>query len=208
MPLQETSGNLTTDAYGGGATAVVANYIEDVFSTWLYTGTGASQTITNNIDLSTKGGLVWIKSRSDVSNHALYDTARGATFDIGSNLTTAQTTESTGLTSFGTTGFSIGSLAKLNTSASTYASWSFRKQSKFFDIVTYTGTGANRTISHNLGVTPACIIVKRTDTTGGWQVYHSSLANTQYLVLNTTAAVATGATRWNSTTPTSTVFSL
>jgi hypothetical protein len=154
------------------------------------------------------GGLVWIKSRSDVSNHALYDTARGATFDIVSNLTTAQTTESTGLTSFGATGFSIGSLAKLNTSASTYASWSFRKQSKFFDIVTYTGTGANRTISHNLGATPACIIVKRTDTTGGWQVYHSSLANTQYLVLNTTAAVATGATRWNSTTPTSTVFSL
>ena len=192
-----------TATVAGGAT-----YIEDVFSTYLYTGTGASLTITNGIDLSTKGGLTWIKSRSDVSNHALYDTTRGATFDLVSNLTTAQTTESTGLTSFGTTGFSIGSLAKLNTSASTYASWTFRKQPKFFDIQTWTGSGANRTISHSLGSVPACIIVKRTDTTGGWQVYHRSLANTEYLVLNTTAAKATGATRWNSTTPTSTVFSL
>jgi len=74
--------------------------------------------------------------------------------------------------------------------------------------VTYTGTGSNTTISHSLGSVPACIMVKRTDTTGDWQVYHRSLANTEYLVLNTTAAKATGATRWNSTTPTSSVFSL
>jgi len=74
--------------------------------------------------------------------------------------------------------------------------------------VTYTGTGSNTTISHSLGSVPACIMVKRTDTTANWQVYHRSLANTEYLVLNTTAAKATGATRWNSTTPTSSVFSL
>ena len=74
--------------------------------------------------------------------------------------------------------------------------------------MTYTGNGANRTIAHNLGSVPGCIIVKRTDTTADWQVYHRSLANTEYMVLNTTAAKATGATRWNSTTPTSTEFSL
>jgi len=73
---------------------------------------------------------------------------------------------------------------------------------------TWTGSGANRTISHSLGSIPACIFVKRTDATGDWQVYHRSLANTEYLVLNSTAAKATGATRWNSTTPTSTEFSL
>ena len=184
------------------------NYIEDVFSTYLYTGTGASLTITNAIDLSTKGGLVWMKGRSGATNHALYDTARGATFDIGSNLTTGQTTQATGLTAFGSTGFTIGALAKINTSAATYASWTFREQPKFFDVVTYIGTGANTTIAHNLGSVPGMIIVKRTDTTGAWQCYHRSLANTQYMVLDTTAAVATGATRWNSTTPTSSVFSL
>jgi hypothetical protein len=138
----------------------------------------------------------------------LYDTARGATFDLVSNTTAAQTTQATGLTAFGSTGFSIGALAKLNTSAATYASWSFRKQPKFFDVVTWTGTGANRTIAHSLGSVPGSIIVKRTDTTAAWAVYHRSLANTQYLVLNTTAAAATGATWWNSTTPTSSVFSV
>jgi len=188
--------------------AVVSNYIEDVFSTYLYTGTGASLTITNNIDLSTKGGLTWIKSRSDATDHKLTDTARGVTKALISDTTAAQTTDTTGLTAFGTTGFTIGANTDYNTSAATYASWTFRKQAKFFDVVTYTGTGSNRTIAHSLGSVPGCIIVKRTDTTGAWQVYHSSLANTEYLVLNTTAAKATGATRWNSTTPTSTVFSL
>lgn len=190
------------------AVAVAATYVEDVFSTWLYTGTGATQTITNNIDLSGKGGLTWLKGRSGATANALYDTVRGATFDLVSSSTAAQTTESTGLTAFNSNGFSIGALAKLNTNAATYTSWTFREQPKFFDVVTYTGNGANRTISHNLGSVPGCIIVKRTDTTGAWAVYHRSLANTEYMVLNTTAAKATGATYWNSTTPTSTEFSL
>ena len=125
-----------------------------------------------------------------------------------SNTAAGETTQSTGLTAFGTTGFTIGALAKLNTSSATYVSWTFRKQPKFFDVVTYTGNGSNRTISHNLGSVPGCIMVKRTDTTGAWAVYHRSLANTEYMVLNTTAAKATGATYWNSTTPTSTQFSL
>ena len=193
---------------GAAGASGVATYIEDVFSTYLYTGTGATQTITNGIDLSTKGGLTWIKGRSGVTGHRLTDTTRGTTKSLASETAAAEVTETTGLTAFGTTGFTIGADTDYNTSAETYASWTFRKQPKFFDIVTWTGNGANRTISHSLGAVPACIMVKRTDTTGDWQVYHSSLANTEYLVLNTTAAKATGATRWNSTTPTSSVFSL
>ena len=185
-----------------------ANYIENVFSTYLYTGTGASLTITNNIDTTTYGGLTWIKSRSAATDHKLTDTARGVTKALISDTTGAQTTDTTGLTAFGTTGFTIGADANYNTSAATYVSWTFRKQAKFFDIVTYTGTGSNTTIAHNLGSVPGCIIIKRTDTTAAWAVYHTSLANTEYLVLNTTAAKATGATWWNSTTPTSAVFSV
>jgi hypothetical protein len=87
--------------------------------------------------------------------------------------------------------------------------YAFNTKAKFFDIVTYTGTGANRTVAHSLGSVPGCIIVKRIDgSTANWQVYHRSLANTQYLTLNTTDIAFTGATRWNSTTPTDTVFSL
>jgi hypothetical protein len=194
-----------------GSSSAAANYIEDVFSTYLYTGTGASQTITNGIDLAGKGGLVWIKGRSGATDHVLYDTANvtgGLAFGFASNTTEAATYRLGGLNAFLSSGFSIGNLARINTSAATYASWTFREQPKFFDIVTYTGNGANRTIAHNLGSVPGCIMIKRADTTAAWAVYHRSLANTQYMVLNTTAAAATGATYWNSTTPTSSVFSL
>ena len=212
MPLQATSGAASYDAFGGNGVAVVPTYIEEVFSTYLYTGNGTSQTITNNIDVSTKGGLVWLKSRSNSQYHGLWDTLRGPTHALNSALTNAQytTTSAQDLTGFTSSGFTVGTYwnNSSNQNDATYASWTFRKQPKFFDVVTYTGTGSNTTIAHSLGAVPACIIVKRTDTTGNWQVYHRSLANTEYLVLNTTDAKATGATRWNSTTPTSTVFSL
>ena len=158
------------------------------------------------------GGMVWIKNRTGTAtDHAIYDTVRGATLDIGSNLTAAQTLQTTGVTGFSTGGFTIGALAKINTAAATYAAWTFRRQPKFFDVVTYTGNGANRTIAHALGSVPGCIFVKRTDAAGDWQVYHRGIPNTNYLVLNTTAGVvagAQGAARWNSTTPTESVFSL
>jgi hypothetical protein len=90
----------------------------------------------------------------------------------------------------------------------TFVDWFFRRAPSFFDEVCYTGTGSNTTQTHNLGAIPQLMIVKRRDTSGAWQIYSSVLANTEYLVLNTTAAKATGTTRWNSTTPTSTVFSI
>ena len=207
MPLQATSGAASYDAFGGGA-AAEPNYIESCFSTYLYTGTNAALTITNNIDLSTKGGLVWLKNRATatVPDNSLFDTARGSGFRLVTN-STAANDNFTGF-SFSNSGFALPANLRVNENAITYASWTFRKQPKFFDIQTWTGTGANRTISHALGSVPACIMVKRLNATGAWQVYHRSFANTQYLVLNDTASVATGGTRWNSTTPTDTVFSV
>jgi hypothetical protein len=183
-------------------------YIEDVFSTYLYTGTGATQTITNDIDLSTKGGLTWIKGRSGATGHRLTDTARGVTKSLESNSTAAEATEATGLTAFGTTGFTIGADADYNTSAATYVSWTFREQPKFFDIVTYTGNSTNRTIAHNLGSVPGTIIVRRTDIAANWPVYHRSLGATKYIILNQANASGTYSGYWNDTEPTSSVFSV
>lgn len=202
-----TSRTLMMGAAGAGAAADKL-YIEDVFSTFLYTGNGSTQTITNDIDLSGKNGLTWIKGRSGATGHRFTDTVRGATKSLESNSTAAEIIESTGVTSFNSTSFALGADADYNTNGAAYVSWTFRKAAKFFDVVTYTGNGANRTISHNLGSVPGTIFIKRTDSAADWQVYHRSLANTEYLVLNSTAAKATGATRWNSTTPTSTEFSL
>jgi hypothetical protein len=202
------SGTSAASAASNSVTPSLVVYIEQTFSTYLYTGNGSTQTITNGINLSANGGLVWAKSRSVGNGHALYDTVRGINKALFSQGTNAEYSAANLLTAFNSNGFTLGSDENSNGSGGLGASWTFRKQPKFFDVLTYTGTGSNTTIAHSLGSVPACIIVKRTDTTGAWQVYHRSLANTEYLVLNTTAAKATGATRWNSTTPTSTVFSL
>ena len=195
--------------------AAIPNYIEDVFSTYLYTGTGASQTITNGIDTTTYGGLTWIKGRSGATGHRLTDTARGVTKSLASNSTAAEATETTGLTAFGTTGFTIGADADYNTSAATYASWTFREQPKFFDIVTWTGDGiSGKTIAHNLGSVPGCIIVKKlTGAASNWPVYHRSLnggvtPQNYYLYLSSTDGTNSSPSSWNDTAPTSTNFTV
>ena len=198
----------TTDA-----AAVAANYIDDCFSTYLYTGTGAARTINNGIDLATKGGLVWIKKRSASAEHILQDTGRDVTNCLRSTSAAGEYNFYSDIfTAFTTSGFSLGADAgwfTVNQSSATYTSWTFRKQAKFFDIVTYTGTGANQTIAHNLGATPGMIIVKRMDITGNWKVYHNGLTSAAYNIhLNSTAAQLSDTTVWNSTAPTSSVFSV
>jgi hypothetical protein len=209
MPLLETKGAASAQGFGLTSAVAAANYIEDCFSVWLYTGNGSTQTITNGIDLSGKGGLVWIKDRTVATNNALFDTNNGATKYLQSDSTTNQNTNATTLTAFNSNGFALGNALITNANASAFVSWAFRKQLKFFDVVTYTGNGANRTIAHNLGSVPGCIIIKSTSNVGtNWAVYHRSIANTDYLSLNLTNAVTTNNRYWNNTTPTSTVFSL
>jgi len=170
-----------------------ANYIEDVFSTYIYTGTGANRTITNNIDLSTKGGLTWIKSRDFADNHNLFDTERGSGKYLISNATNAQATDNTRLSAFTTSGFSLGTNGAVNGGDFLYSSWTFRKQPKFFDVVTFTQSSATGyiTVNHNLGSTPGCIMVKRTDASGDWYVYHRSLGTSKVIFLNYTDAAQT-----------------
>jgi hypothetical protein len=198
---------LTAAAGNAGAGAL---YVEDVFSTYLYEGTGSNIAINNGIDLTGEGGLVIYRRRDGAENWSFQDTERGVNSVIYSDSINAATNPgSYGLASFNSDGFTT----ELNTSGGDYASWTFRKAEKFFDVVTWTGNSTARTISHNLGVTPGCIIVKAysggVSASQNWPVWHSSLANTETLFLNLSDAknnVSAG--YWNSTSPTSTEFSL
>jgi hypothetical protein len=178
------------DIVQAAAGASPATYIEDVFSTYLYTGNGSTQTITNGIDLTGKGGLTWVKNRTNATDNALFNLPSGGYATIAyqaSNATNASITTSptTSITTTGS-GFTLnGSSTVINASSTNYASWTFRKQPKFFDVVTYTGNGSAQNIPHNLGSVPGCIIVKRTDSAGDWSVWHKD-ASTLYL--NSTAA--------------------
>ena len=204
MPLQETSGAASYDAFGGGV-AAVPNYIEDVFSTYLYSGNGATQTITNGIDLSTKGGLVWGKSRTNAADHFLTDTVRGNTHPLISNSTAGQYTSSATVTGFNTTGFGLGAgdIIGCNNSGQNYASWTFRKQPKFFDVVTGTvDSSGNILMSHSLGSVPGAVFLKDSSAAGNWWVYHRSYGATdQYQFLNLTNAQNTfaGGQNWTVT---------
>jgi len=179
------------EAAGNSADATL--YVDDVFSTWLYTGNGSTQTITNGIDLAGKGGLVWVKSRSAATNNFLFDTTRGVNVEINSNTTDANATLANSVTAFNSSGFALGSAAGINVSAATYASWTFREAPKFFDVVTYTGNEVNgRVIPHNLGIAPGMIFVKSTTYPLGWPVYHRSNPATSELYLNATDALSYG----------------
>jgi len=186
-------------------------YVDDVFSTTLYTGTDGSVVVPTGLDLADKGGMIWGKSRSAAQNHRIYDSGRGTQYSLIPNATSAQSNQ--GTQTFGSSSVTLGAASGIVGSSSyggpDYVLWAFAKQEKFFDIVTYTGNGtAGRTISHNLGSVPGMMIVKATSDVSEWVVYHRSLGNTKYLHLEQNHQAYTSSARWNDTTPTDTVFTV
>ena len=187
---------------GGGGSSVT--YVENVHSTYAYTGTGSTLPIVNNIDLSTKGGAVWYKSRATGDN-VIVDTVRGFTYSSSplllTNSTNAQLAVGSNYLETNTTGYTIGPSAtgtNINGSGTKYISWTFAEQTKFFDVVPL--LNSTTTYNHNLGATPACILAKCTSAgSANWVVYHKNLPSptTQYLNLNTAGTTGTyGAGAW------------
>jgi|9_EtaG_2_1085328.scaffolds.fasta_scaffold10274_2 hypothetical protein len=187
--------------------------IDEVFNTSLWDGNDGSRTVTNNIDLSGEGGMVWIKRRDGNHGHRLVDTTRGVTKALESYDNTAEATESSGLTNFTSTGFTLSDSAHYNGINQRYVGWTFRKCEKFFDIVQYTGNGSIRNISHNLGSVPGAIFIKKTSGSQNWCVYHRGANNgsspeNRYARLNQTIAFSTDTNMFNSTAPTATSFTV
>ena len=183
-------------------------YIDDIFSTFLYTGTSANQAINNGIDLSGEGGMTWLKARSQNYDYWLFDTERGSNKAIRSNLSSAEITDTAYMNAFNNNGFTVGSNGSTNYTGVNFSSWTFREAPGFFDVVTYSGDGGtNRQIPHNLGSVPGCIMVKPLNDSGSWIVYHKALGATKHMVLNDTQA-QTDDEFWNDTEPTSTHFTV
>ena len=180
-----------------------ANYIEDVFSTYLYTGLNSAQTITTGVDLLNYGGLLWLKGRNVGSNygygdHEIYDSANvGSTRKYlrsdGNDAIAINGSIST--TPFTSTGFNLTAGPQIdNRAGDTNVAWTFRKQAKFFDVQTFTSNSSKgATVNHNLGVTPSFVIIKCTGATEPWWVWHTSMPSTSYyMILNGTQAQLDG----------------
>lgn len=193
--------------------AAAGNVGGEVFSADTYTGNAGTQTITNDIDLAGSGGMVWIKGRSGFK-HVLVSDAPPVTplvRTISTNSSDGPVIDADAVTAFNSDGFSIGPDADVNNSGAPYVAWTFRREPTFFDVLQYTGNGSTQNVSHNLGSVPGCILVKRFDSIGDWQVYHrANTANpeTDYLVANEDDATADLNTVWNDTAPTDSVFSV
>ena len=201
------------------------NKPKDYFNTVLYSGTGSSNSVTG---VGFQPDWTWIKSRNNTRNHNVYDSVRGTTKVIYADLTNAESTQASGLTSFNSDGFTVVSDLGVNGASDNYASWNWlaggtassntdgsitssvsANTTSGFSIGTYTGNSTSgATVGHGLSDTPDWIIVKTTSAADNWQVYHQALGNTSRLELNNTDAVASSTALWNNTSPTSSVFSL
>ena len=176
-----------------------SKFIESVFSTYVYDGTGSSQTIANGIDLVNKEGLVWTKIRESnggAEDHFLVDTVSPSPSNtnyfvksLTSNSTAGFQEPYNSITAWNTTGYTINSHLSFGGNGYAYVSWTFREQPKFFDIVTYTGDGTtDREVSHNLGTTIGFMLVKRTDAASNWACIAYNGTNYGCLALNSSAA--------------------
>jgi hypothetical protein len=201
--------NLPTPAIGATSTTLA----DDYFNIALYTGNGTAigsggKAVTG---IGFQPDFVWIKGRSGATDHGLYDAVRGTTKQLESNTTDAETTQSEGLTTFGSDGFTVGSLAQLNTNTATYVGWAWKANgagssntagsitstvsantAAGVSVVTWSDptSGTSYTIGHGLGATPAMIIFKYRNQVSNWLVYHKSIASGSYCYLNSTAAAA------------------
>jgi hypothetical protein len=185
------------------------------FQTKLYTGTGNSHAITLDGNSDLQPDWVWIKCRDDSHNHQVFDSVRGVHIRMRTDTNGAETTSSESLKSFNTDGFTLGTQANVNAAASgdnSFVAWNWKETADAgFDIVSYTGNGSARTISHSLSAVPDMMIVKNRDEAEEWTVYHAgntSAPATDYLALNTNGATTDSNTRWNDTAPTSSVFTV
>ena len=199
------------------------NKPSDYFNTKLYTGTGSELAVTG---VGFQPDWTWIKNRDTTDWHRLLDSVRGATKELYSNESNVEATQAQSLKSFDSNGFTLGTLAEVNTSGEDYASWNWlangagssntdgsitatvsANTTAGFSIIDFTGTEANGSVGHGLGVAPSMFIMKRyTDdgysTSAAWYTYHKSLASNNYLELQSTATVATNdGSLWNTSTP-------
>jgi hypothetical protein len=197
----------------------------EYFNTVLYTGNGSSGKAVTGVGFSPD--LLWIKERSSSSGHIIFNKVVGTSKYLESNSSGAEATNTTELASIDSDGFTVNANNATNENNQTYVAWNWKANgagvtntdgsitstvsantTAGFSVVTYTGTGAAATVGHGLGVAPGMVIVKRRDSSGSWNVYHASTGNTGAMYLELTNAFATDSTRWNNTSPTSSVFTV
>jgi hypothetical protein len=161
------------------------------FTPVIWTGSGAQQTIS----VPFQADFIWVKNRGATINHASQDSVIGFGTRLSPNRNVAEGSEPHGIGTVSASGFNFQGTYDgngYNESSATYVAWCWKESATAgFDIVSYTGNGSNRTISHSLSATPDLVIIKRRSDTGDWLVGGSTTlgGDNKLLLLNTNAAL-------------------
>lgn len=216
--------------YNGTSWQKINNVVVPVyFKALTYTGTGSTQSITG---LGFQPDFVWMKNTSNVANNVLVDSNRGRDGVLYSNSSAqeAPSPAGTDLVSFDSDGFTVGTNnnGNVNVNGNSYIAFCWQgnggnntsntngsitstvqaNTNLGFSIVTWTGTGSNATVGHGLSSAPEFIIVKNYSGNYSWTTGSSVLNNVlAYSDFNANQWSQSGSP-WNSTQPTSSVFSL
>jgi hypothetical protein len=180
-----------------------------VYNAIARTGTGAAATVTG---VGFAPDLVMGQVRTG-SNSYVVDKLRGRSVALCPSLNVAdqgQSAATTDVVSFDPNGVSLGANQNttLNGSSASEMLWLFARAPGFFDTVCYTGTGANHTLAHNLGVAPKMMWIKDRTTANDWAVYHQPLGAGQILLLDSQAGAAANTAYLNNTAPTAANFTV
>ena len=168
------------------------NYPQKVFNAITYTGDGGGSFTTGF-----QPDLVWVKRRDGSQSNGWWDSTRGTTKVLLSDSDSAEGTSS-GLTSFDSTGYTMGNF--YNQSGNTYVSWSWKEGADYgFDIVAYNGTltgSGVANISHSLGAIPEFIVQGSRNNATGFAVRHQGLTDGNYVMSNQQSMSGGSGTGW------------
>ncbi len=204
------------------------------FQTKLYTGTGSSNSVTNDGNSDLQPDWVWIKERDGTGQHGSFDSSRGVQKELKIDEAGTESTAAQSVTAFNSDGFTVGTAGDYNGSSNEQVAWQWKanggSRTTFsesgsnagggyqanttagFSIIDYTGTGSSgATITHGLGAVPKFYVVKGRSIGDSWTSYHAhntSAPETDMLKLDENGATQDNVVFCNDTAPTSSVFTV
>jgi hypothetical protein len=141
--------------------------------------------------------MMIVKTRSNISNWAIYHSASGPTKYLQLPGTQQANTSSQRWndTSPAAYVFTVGNDQDVNTSGWTYIAYLFATLAGVSKVGSYTGTGTTLSIDCGFTAGARFVLIKRTDSTGDWYVWDTARGivsgDDPYLLLNSTAAEVT-----------------
>jgi len=187
------------------------DYLPTTTAVIFYSGNATARSITG---AGFQPGFVALKQRNSTANHGWYDSVRGTANYTPAGQALGEVALSTGLTAYGSDGFSLGTNTTFNASGSNYIAWLIRtggasstnndgtlattisaNQDAEFSVASYTGTGSGVvTLGHGLSGTPDLVIIKQRISTTSSYVGGPVIGDNQYLSLGSNSNTSTSST--------------